>query len=174
MGKGWLVVISLSIVLLCGCVSSTDANRVGDDFNREEAAKTRMSLGLTYLKNNNYTQAKKNLDKALEFYPHSGDVHYALAYYYQLVGDNERAESAYKTAISLSPNSGDIMNSYGAFQCQNGRYAEAKRYFLKAIDSKQYANAAETYENLALCAQSQGNLDDAIAYLEDAVKHQPG
>ena len=174
MGKGWLVVLSLSIVLLCGCVSSTDANRVGDDFNREEAAKTRMSLGLTYLKNNNYTQAKKNLDKALEFYPHSGDVHYALAYYYQLVGDNERAESAYKTAISLSPNSGDIMNSYGAFQCQNGRYAEAKRYFLKAIDSKHYANAAETYENLALCAQSQGNLDDAIAYLEDAVKHQPG
>ena len=51
MGKGWLVVLSLSIVLLCGCVSSTDANRVGDDFNREEAAKTRMSLGLTYLKN---------------------------------------------------------------------------------------------------------------------------
>ena len=162
-----------AVVLLVGCVSHSSPGDYGDNFDRQEAAKTRMSLGLTYLKNNNYTQAKVNLDRALEFAPRSGDVHYALAYYYQLVGENARAEESYQTALKLAPDNGDIANSYGAFKCQIGDYDGAKRYFLRAINNRQYANSAQTYENLALCAQSQGNIDDAISYLNDALNHQP-
>merc|ERR1712137_439078 len=75
-----------------------------------------MSLGLTYLQNNNYTQAKRNLDKAIAFDPRSADVQYAMAYYYQLVGENQRAESYYESALDLEPNNGDIANSFGAFK----------------------------------------------------------
>ena len=160
-------------ILTAGCVSNSQSGMYGGNFDHEEAAKTRMSLGLTYLQNNNYTQAKKNLDKALEFNPRSADVQYAMAYYYQLVGDNLRAEEYYKTAIDLAPNNGDIANSYGAFKCQNGDYEKAKAYFFEAINNRLYANAAQTYENLALCAQSQGKLDEAIGYFEDALQHQP-
>ena len=96
-----------------------------------------------------------------------------MAYYYQLVGDNLRAEEYYETAIDLAPNNGDIANSYGAFKCQNGEYEKAKAYFFDAINNRLYANAAQTYENLALCAQSQGKLDEAIGYFQDALKHQP-
>ena len=156
-----------------GCVSNNQAGSYGSNFDREEAAKTRMSLGLTYLQNNNYSQAKKNLDKALAFNPRSADVQYAMAYYYQLVGDNQRAEEFYEAAIDLAPNNGDIANSYGAFKCQNGQYEDAKAYFYDAINNRLYANAAQTYENLALCAQSQGNVEEAIGYFKDALKHQP-
>lgn len=156
-----------------GCVSSDPSNAYSGNFDREDAAKTRMSLGLTYLQNNNYTQAKKNLDKALEFNPRSADVQYAMAYYYQLVGDIPRAESYYEAAIDLAPNNGDIANSYGAFKCQNGQYKQAKDYFFAAINNRLYANAAQTYENLALCAQSQGELEEAIGYFNEALKHQP-
>ncbi|TKB03568.1 type IV pilus biogenesis/stability protein PilW [Alteromonas portus] len=161
------------IILTSGCVSNSQSGLYGGNFDHEEAAKTRMSLGLTYLQNNNYTQAKKNLDKALAFNPRSADVQYAMAYYYQLVGDNLRAEEYYETAIDLAPNDGDIANSYGAFKCQNGEYEKAKAYFFNAINNRLYANAAQTYENLALCAQSQGKLDEAISYFQDALKHQP-
>lgn len=160
-------------VLLTGCVSHSQLGNYDENFDRQEAARTRMSLGLTYLKNNNYTQAKVNLDRALEFDPRSAEVHYAIAYYYQLVGEALRAEESYETALELAPNNGDIANSYGAFKCQNGSYEGAKTYFLKAINNRQYANSAETYENLALCAQSQGNIDDAISYLQSALNHQP-
>ena len=156
-----------------GCVSNDPSGVYGGNFDREEAAKTRMSLGLTYLQNNNYSQAKKNLDKALEFNPRSADVQYAMAYYYQLVGDNQRAESFYEAAIDLAPNNGDIANSYGAFKCQNGQYEQAKTYFFDAINNRLYSNAAQTYENLALCAQSQGQLEEAIGYFNEALKHQP-
>ncbi|MHC6646362.1 type IV pilus biogenesis/stability protein PilW [Alteromonas sp. HB246098] len=162
-----------AVILTAGCVSNSQPGMYGGDFDHEEAARTRMSLGLTYLQNNNYTQAKKNLDKALAFDPHSADVQYAMAYYYQLVGDNLRAEEYYKTAIELAPDDGDIANSYGAFKCQNGEYDKAKAYFFKAINNRLYANAAQTYENLALCAQSQGKLDQAIGYFKDALQHQP-
>ncbi|MFD3319218.1 type IV pilus biogenesis/stability protein PilW [Alteromonas macleodii] len=162
-----------AIIFTSGCVSNSQSGLYGGNFDHEEAAKTRMSLGLTYLQNNNYTQAKKNLDKALEFNPRSADVQFSMAYYYQLVGDNLRAEEYYETAIDLAPNNGDIANSYGAFKCQNGEYEKAKAYFFDAINNRLYANAAQTYENLALCAQSQGKLDEAIGYFQDALKHQP-
>lgn len=162
-----------AVILTAGCVSNSQSGMYGGDFDHEEAAKTRMSLGLTYLQNNNYTQAKKNLDKALAFNPRSADVQYAMAYYYQLVGDNLRAEEYYKTAIDIAPDDGDIANSYGAFKCQNGDYDKAKAYFFDAINNRLYANAAQTYENLALCAQSQGKLDEAIGYFKDALQHQP-
>lgn len=162
-----------AVLMASGCVSNNQAGSYGNNFDREEAAKTRMSLGLTYLQNNNYSQAKKNLDKALAFNPRSADVQYAMAYYYQLVGDNQRAEEFYEAAIDLAPNNGDIANSYGAFKCQNGQYEDAKAYFYDAINNRLYANAAQTYENLALCAQSQGNVEEAIGYFKDALKHQP-
>ncbi|CAB9494749.1 type IV pilus biogenesis/stability protein PilW [Alteromonas macleodii] len=162
-----------AVILTAGCVSNSQPGMYGGDFDHEEAARTRMSLGLTYLQNNNYTQAKKNLDRALAFDPYSADVQYAMAYYYQLVGDNLRAEEYYKTAIELAPDDGDIANSYGAFKCENGEYDKAKAYFFKAINNRLYANAAQTYENLALCAQSQGKLDQAIGYFKDALQHQP-
>ena len=158
-------------LLLAGCVSSGSTG--GSGFDYEEAAKTRVSLGLTYLKNNNYTQAKQNLDKALKFNPRSADVQFAMAYYYQLVGDNGRAEEFYETAMDIAPDNGNITNSYGAFKCQLGQYSEAKTYFLQAIENRLYANAAQTYENLALCAQSQGQQDEAINYFNEALKHQP-
>ncbi|WP_309568785.1 type IV pilus biogenesis/stability protein PilW [Alteromonas gilva] len=162
------------MVLLAGCVSENQSGTFGNSFDQEEAAQTRVSLGLTYLKNGNYSQAKQNLDKALTFAPRSASTHYGLAYYYQVVGEVERAAESYETAMQLAPEDADIANSYGAFLCQNGRYDQAKQFFLQAVNAEQYANSAQTYENMALCAQSQGKGEDAIQYLNNALKHQPG
>lgn len=160
---------------LVGCVSQPLPEGFEDpnDFDQIEAAKTRISLGLTYLKNGNYSQAKFNLDKALQFAPRLADAHYSLAYYYQVVGENERAEQAYQEAMDRAPRNPDIANTYGTFLCQQGKYDKAKTYFLKAVNSDNYISTAETYENLALCSHSQGQTDDAITYLQSALNHQP-
>ena len=168
-------ILLLGALLLGGCASQSQQSGINmsDDFDRTSAAKTRISLGLTYLKNGNYSQAKFNLDKALEFDPNLADAHFSIAYYYQLVGESARADSAYREAMDLAPQNADIINSYGAFLCQQGRYPEAKKYFLKAVNSDNYSSTAETYENLALCSQSQGEIDDAIQYMQSAVNHSP-
>ncbi|MFT4937043.1 MAG: type IV pilus assembly protein PilF [Paraglaciecola sp.] len=167
-------ILCFTLLLLSACSSQSNRVAVGQDFDQSKAAKTRISLGLTYLKNGNYSQAKYNLDKALQFAPRSADAHFALAYYYQQVEELDAAEEAYQSAMDLEPRNADIANSYGAFLCQRGKYAEAKGYFLKAVNSDNYISSAETYENLALCSQSQGELEDALQYLRSAVNHQPG
>ena len=162
------------VITLSACTSQTSHPSFGDNFDQQKAAKTRVSLGLTYLKNGNFSQAKFNLDKALEFAPRSADAHYGVAYYYQTVGEFASAEKAYQAAMDFAPNNADIANSYGAFLCQQGNYPKAKEYFLKAINNNSYISSAETYENLALCSQSQGFQAEATEYLRSAVNHQPG
>lgn len=163
------------LLVLGGCVSQPlpDGFKAADDFNPVEAAKTRISLGLTYLKNGNYSQAKFNLDKALQFAPRLADAHYSMAYYYQVVGEDDMAEQAYQEALDFAPSNPDIANTYGAFLCQKGKYEKAKRFFLMAVNNTNYVSAAETYENLALCSESQGQVEDAITYLQQAINHQP-
>jgi type IV pilus assembly protein PilF len=166
-------IVCILLTLLSGCVSQ-NSQSFGDNFDQLKAAQTRVSLGLTYLKNGNFSQAKFNLDKALEFAPRSADANFAMAYYYQSVNELEQAEDAYQFAMDLEPKNANIANSYGAFLCQNGDYEEAKTYFLKAVNTSSYISSAETYENLALCSRSQGQPEDAIQYLRNAVNHQPG
>lgn len=91
-------VFIVSVIFLLGCVTEPlpEGFERPNDFDQVEAAKTRISLGLTYLKNGNYTQAKVNLDKALEFAPRLADAHYSMAYYYQLVDEVARAEESYE------------------------------------------------------------------------------
>jgi len=166
-------IVFIGLMLLNACTSQSNQN-YGQNFDQIKASKTRVSLGLTYLKNGNFRQAKYNLDKALEFAPRSADANFAMAYYYQSVNELKQAEDAYQYAMDLDPRNANIANSYGAFLCQNGDYEEAKKYFLKAVNTSSYISSAETYENLALCSRSQGQPEDAIQYLRNAVNHQPG
>ena len=168
-------IAAIFCIFLVGCVSEPlpEGFERSNDFDQVEAAKTRISLGLTYLKNGNFSQAKINLDKALEFAPRLADAHYSIAYYYQVVEEIARAEESYQNALKLDPRNADIANSYGAFLCQQSRYEEAKTFFLQAVNSQTYASSAETYENMALCSISQQRNGDAIEYLSTALNHQP-
>jgi type IV pilus assembly protein PilF len=163
-----LSVFFIVLIIFSSCISQNSQN-----FDQIKAAKTRVSLGLAYLQNGNFSQAKFNLDKALEFAPRLADANYAMAYYYQSVGELKQAENFYQFAMDLEPKNANIANSYGAFLCQNGDYEKAKKYFLQAVNTSKYISSAETYENLALCSRSQGRYEDVIQYLRNAVNHQP-
>ena len=168
----WL--IGTFCLLLSACATQTTVSNSPRNFDTVEAAKTRISLGLTYLENGNYNQAKANLDKAMEYAPRLGDSHFALAHYYQTVSDFGLAEKYYQQAFDLDPNNPNLQNSYGAFLCQKGDYNQAEKYLLKAANSERYSSTAETYENLAICSHSQARINQAIEYLETALQHQPG
>lgn len=174
MNQARSLLLVIVVLWLTACASGNNIEGVGPgEFDEQKAAKTRVSLGLNYLKNGNYSQAKFNLDKALQFAPYLAEAHYGLAYYYQVVGEAELADDSYKEAISRDRNNADIANSYGAFLCQQGDYVKAKRYFLSAVKNTSYDNVAETYENLAICSQTQEKYNDAVVYLSSAINHQP-
>ena len=172
-----LLGISLcSVLALTGCVS--EQSYVGSDkpvsdrtFDNIEAARTRISLGLNYLRRGDTSQAKYNLERARSFSPNSAEVHSALAYYYQSVGENKQAEEYFRNAISKDANYADAYNNYGAFLCQLNRYDEAEQLLLKAISRAGYIRVAESYENLALCQLQQNHFVKASTYLENSISH---
>ncbi|MCY7294590.1 type IV pilus biogenesis/stability protein PilW [Alteromonas sp. a30] len=161
--------IFLVALFLSACASRSPQESI----DRQEAAKTRISLGLTYLQNGSYAQAKANLDKALKFAPELTDVHFALAYYYQTIDEIVLAEKSYQKALSINSEDADLLNSYGAFLCLQGHYQLAEDYLHKAIQTQQYSHAAASYENLAICQQAQADTAQAIRYLETAISHDP-
>ena len=129
------------------CVSQSSV-----DFNKQQAAKARVELALGYLQQEDFVQAKLNLDKAFEHDDRYYLVHSALAHFYQLQGDTEKAKQAYLQAIKLDDKQGDVYNNFGAFLCGQGEFEQAYSQFNAALAAPNYYHQADTYENIALCA----------------------
>ncbi|WP_199609148.1 type IV pilus biogenesis/stability protein PilW [Flocculibacter collagenilyticus] len=173
-----LVVTTLSLALLSGCVTQTSVK--GSEkpvfqrkFDPQDAAHTRIALGLNYLKNGEPSQAKYNLEKALTFAPKMPEVHISLAYYYQMVNEHGLAIKSYEKAIDLDPKNPDTLNNYGAFLCKVGQYEKAEKLMLRAIKVPSYIRVADTYENLGLCALEHDLYDKGEEYLTFSLSHNP-
>jgi len=169
-------VIPFALLGLSGCVTEThsvtkNSPVVNSEMNNQEAARTRISLALEYLKAGNNTQAKFNLERAAKFAPDLPEAHYTLAYYFEQVKEYQQAKEAYKTALKLVPNDPNTLNNYGTFLCRIGEYDEATTQLLKAIDTRGYLRVSQSYENLALCAVKQDKFELALDYLNSAVQH---
>jgi len=171
-----LLALTLSTLALTGCVSESSYNGsdkpvVENKINNAGAARTRIALALQYLETGNNSQAKYNLERAIEFAPNLPEVHYSLAYYYQQVGEKERADKAYQKALAIKPDDPNTLNNYGVFLCSIEEYDRATDQFLKAIDIPSYIRVAESYENLALCAIEFNDFENAESYFKQALNH---
>ncbi|HBO37261.1 MAG TPA: type IV pilus biogenesis/stability protein PilW [Pasteurellaceae bacterium] len=157
---------ALFSLFLSACVSQPPDT---PDFDKQQAAKARIELGLGYLAQHNNELAKLNFDKALSYTPDYYLVHSALAYFYQQMGDVAQAEKSYIKAINLDGKQGDVYNNYGTFLCTQGKFEQAYKQFSVALNSPDYYRQADTYENMVLCALSANDTvhyDESMALLE--------
>ncbi|BAJ01344.1 fimbrial biogenesis and twitching motility protein, putative [Shewanella violacea DSS12] len=153
--------------------TGTDIPVAERTFDNVAAAKQRAQLGLTYLQRGNSAQAKFNLNKALKFAPNIEAVNVSMAHYYQFVGELDIAETYYRKAIVSTDATGDGMNNFGVFLCQQKKYEESEKVFLKAIKLPKYTRASASYENLGICSRKAGNLEKAQKYFRMALKYDP-
>jgi type IV pilus biogenesis/stability protein PilW len=171
-----LLALTIIAIALTGCVTETsykgtDKPVTENKLNNETAARTRISLALQYLSARNNSQAKYNLERAMELAPNSPETHYSFAYYYQQVGEDALADKAYQKALSIKPDDPNTLNNYGVFLCGIDEYDRATDQFLKAIEIPSYIRVAESYENLALCAIEFDDFDAAENYFKQAMNH---
>ncbi|OOF71071.1 type IV pilus biogenesis/stability protein PilW [Rodentibacter caecimuris] len=126
---------------------------------KQQAAKARIELALSYLYQNQFELAKLNLDKALGHDANYYLVYSAFAYFYQRQGEVEKARQAYLTSIKLDAKQGDVHNNFGVFLCSQQEYEKAFEHFYLALSASNYYSQADTYENIALCAFAVKQLD---------------
>ena len=163
--------LAICVFFLCACTHQASQSK--PNFDREQAAKARLSLALSYLNKQSYEQAKKNLDKALHLAPELAQVHYTRAYYFESLTLWAEAESAYLTALKLTPEDPNVMHNYGAFLCKLARFNEGEQYLLLAVNSQEYSQPGNSLLNLAYCNLARQHFSAALTYVVQARKYQP-
>lgn len=179
----YLTVILSGVYLLTGCTTTSSSfttpystasqDSVSQEYNRDKAAETRLSLGLRYLGNGDYEKAKLNLDKALEHQPDSEDVLRGMAWYYEQVNENKLAEEYYQKALKINNKNPSLLNQYGVFLCRNGKLEQSLELFMASAKILTNRDISGTYENAATCNLMAGNQEQAEQYFRRALNHNP-
>lgn len=136
----------------------------------ERAARLYIELGLAYLKDGQIGRAKTKLLRAQKLAPELPEVHYALGFYKEAVGEVDQANKHFLAAIEKNPVAGPSRNNYGTFLCRQGRYRDAEKQFVKATQDPEYTETAEALENAGLCVMQIPDIASATGYFEKAVR----
>jgi type IV pilus assembly protein PilF len=161
----WLVVVVCISLMAAACSSET----VLPHDRRERASHLNAQLGAAYMKQGRYDVALDKLQKALEFDKNNGKAHHYLAELYRRLGKEDKAKEHYERAFELIPNDSALLNNYGVYLCYNGKYDEADQYFNKVLNDPLYAHKAQVHENMGICAQRKGNLQEAEGQFRKAL-----
>lgn len=172
------VVAMLMVLGSSGCV--TQQYIVGDDnqitervIDSENAAMARLKLAIEYLRKNQISAAKQNLDRAATINDEIDGIQSSYAFYYQKVGEVDKADTAYRKALRQFPENANIRNNYGVFLCDRKRYAQAQQQFIKAINTDANSQMANSHENAGLCAIRAKNWGTAKNHLSSVLKYEP-
>ncbi|WP_028240023.1 type IV pilus biogenesis/stability protein PilW [Stutzerimonas azotifigens] len=155
--------------LLAGCVSSGNVDRMKTAEGRNEARDAYIKLGLGYVQQGTPERAKIPLKKALELDPSSADAHAALAYVFQTEMEHDLADQHYRAALSAR-NDARILNNYGSFLFERGRYEEALERFRQASADTLYSERSRVFENLGRTALQLGRREEARDYFARALR----
>ncbi|ENC6731296.1 type IV pilus biogenesis/stability protein PilW [Vibrio navarrensis] len=165
----------LSFALLTGCVTITEG-QVTNNADPIDMAESRIALGLGYLDNGAMVKAYDNLQQALNHAPDYYRAQLSMAHYYELVGENGKAQDLYRKAARQHPKNGNVLNNYGTFLCKQGDYTQADKLFNQAIAQPYYYLIPASYENAAFCALKAGFKAKAQTYFTRAIdydRHRP-
>lgn len=168
------LLLALALLGLIGCggigggAPGSGLGMRTSDKNRD-AARIQVQLAQEYLKSGRLDVARDRLKRALEFDPYSAEAHTVSGFLHETINDGTRAELHYRRALELQPRDGGMANNYANFLCRQGRYAESEPVFRRAISDPFYKTPEVAMANAGICAKSAGNLDQAEAYLREAL-----
>lgn len=161
-----LLAVALLSLLLAACSSKP---RQGG----ESPAEINARLGLSYLQQGNYDVALEKLKRALEQDSNLPAAHHYIAALYNATRSFDLADQHYRRAIRLSPNDPALLNNYGVFLCEQGRYREAEERFVRAAGIPGYRQPEEAWQNAAMCMLRIPDNNKAEQYFRRALDIKP-
>jgi type IV pilus assembly protein PilF len=140
---------------------------------REEIAATNFNLGIEYMKLGEYNLALEKLLRAKEVKPDFIPAYNALGLLHQKLERMDEAEHYFRQALKLDENEPNTLNNYGQFLCNQGRDAEAEKYFLASANNPLYEKPEIPFANIGTCAYMHGQPDKASDYFKRALIINP-
>ena len=164
-------VIGVCIVLLyLSSCASNPKSRNSKIFN---SANAHIELAIAYLSDGNTGAALEQLQKSEEIAARNPELDHAYAVYYQRIGENEKSEKYFISALRSQPSNPRYNNNYGVLLGQLGKFEEAAEKFQAAYSQKKYDNRAEAYENYGDIKRREGEYSVSINAYNEALKINP-
>jgi type IV pilus assembly protein PilF len=150
-----------------------EARTMGDEAVERSRARIHTELAAGYMEIGNLGVALEEIREALRSDPNYGPAHNIGALIYASLNEDRLAEQSFQRALAINPGDSDAHHNYGSFLCDRKRETEAAKHFVAAVRNPLYPNPERSYVNAGLCSRRAGNLADAAAYFESALKLRP-
>ncbi len=139
----WVVLLLLSGSLLA-CVTTTESVFT-EEASPDKALDERVALAMRYIGEENWEDARRNLELAREIDADSAGVHAAFGLLYQRTGEFELAEDNFKRAIRLDSEDTRTRNNYAAFLIDRKRFEEAEKQLEFVVRDTLYGERARAF-----------------------------
>jgi len=172
--------------LLAGCVTQRPAGGVvpqaelkdrvtaSDEPDGVKRGRTRTELAAAYFGRGQMTTALDQIKLAIQADPSSSEAFNLRGLIYANLGDHALAEDSFRHALQLKPRDPDVMQNFGWYLCQQGRYGEADSLFGQALAVPQYRDSPRTLLTRGICQARAGQLVESEATLSRSYELDPG
>lgn len=178
------VILSLATALwLTGCAqnpSSSSNNQlpydqqpIGRESGDVESARVHTELGAEYFRLKRFDVALEEFSTAVDRSPNYALAYNGLGLVHAALGDQVRAEEAFKRAIQLQPANSESHNNYGRFLCEQGKYEASQKEFLQAVKNPLYKTPQVALYNAGVCALRAQQKTQAENFFFQALQVDP-
>jgi len=165
----------LGLLMLSACqlphTPGQDLQTASDQTDATRRASIRLQLATNYLEAGQNSVALDEVKQAITIDPTLADAYHVRALIYMNMNERALADDSFRTAVSMRGNDGDLLNNYGWFLCQEGRYAEAVPMLQSAVSAPSAGGPAKPLISLGACqlrngadAEAEKNLKAALGY----------
>jgi type IV pilus assembly protein PilF len=135
-------------------------------------AKAFTDLAGAYVSRGQMKVALDEVRKAIQADNRYGPAYNVLGLVYMELAEDKLAEENFLKSIDLDKTDSEAHNNYGWFLCTRGRYDEGLAQFTEALRNPLYARPEQAMTNAGLCNEKKGDLKQAEAYYNKALKLQ--
>jgi len=175
-----MVIIALAAVIACNSFLTYQRNKIWkDDFTlwndsiHKSPLKARPynNRGLDYERQNDFTRALSDYDRALELKPNFIEAYNNRGTTYDKLGKFAQAIADYNKALALNPQYAEIYNNRGSAKDKLGQWTQAIADYNKAIELN--PDHAESYNNRGSIYDKLGQYHEAILDFDKAIALNP-
>lgn len=174
----WLV---LAAAGLAGCGnlpppgggSGREIVTASDETEAHKRARIRLELASAYFGQGQATTALDELKQALQADPDMPQAYNLRGLIYASLNEEQLAEESFRRALQLDSRDADVMQNYGWFLCQRGRYNDANTQFDLAAAQPRNRDVTKTLLAKGVCQARAGTLPEAEQTLARAYEMDP-
>jgi tetratricopeptide (TPR) repeat protein len=128
-------------------------------------------LGILFMNSNQFSEAAKILERAVQLQPNDAALHSNLGSALAQIGKLPQAIEQMRESVKLNPSYEDTHNNLGILLASTGAMNEAISEFERAIELR--PNRADIHLNLANMLSGKGEPSKAIEHYQTALRLQP-